>query len=84
MLSIWTNPKISRLVKSQYILAEDIFDKLIDCRVFNANFRVPHGSVVKCLTHNPGVLGLSHTRSSGFFCGSVLGQGTSEPSLKYW
>ena len=39
------------------------------------------GSVVKCLTHNPGVLGSSRTGSSGFFRGSVLGQDTSEPSL---
>ena len=29
--------------------------------------RVPCGSVVRCLTRNPGVLGSSHTRSSGFF-----------------
>ena len=29
--------------------------------------RVLRGSVVKCLTCNPGVLGLSHTKSSGFF-----------------
>ena len=28
---------------------------------------VPHGSVVKCLTRNPGVLGSSCTGSSGFF-----------------
>ena len=36
--------------------------------------------MVKCLTHNPGVLGLSRTGSSGFFfCGSVFGQDTSEP-----
>ena len=34
---------------------------------------VPRGSVVKCLTRNPGVLGSSRTRSSGFFRGSVLG-----------
>ena len=39
------------------------------------------GSVVKCLTHNPGVLASSCTGSSGFFRGSVLGQDTSEPSL---
>ena len=31
------------------------------------------------VTHNPGVLGSSHTGSSGFFHGSVLGQDTSEP-----
>ena len=43
--------------------------------------RVPRGSVVKCLTRNPGVLGSSLTGSSGFFRGSVLGQDTSEPSL---
>ena len=43
--------------------------------------RVPRGSVVRCLTRNPGVLGSSLTRSSGFFRGSVLGQDTSEPSL---
>ena len=43
--------------------------------------RVPRGSVVRCLTRNPGVLGSSRTRSSGFFRGSVLGQDTSEPSL---
>ena len=42
---------------------------------------VPRGSVVKCLTPNPGVLGSSRTGSSGFFRGSVLWQGTSEPSL---
>ena len=39
------------------------------------------GSLVKCLTHNPGVLGSSRTGSSAFFRGSVLGQDTSEPSL---
>ena len=44
-------------------------------------FRVPLGSVVKCLTRNPGVLGSSRTGSSGFFRGSVLGKDTSEPSL---
>ena len=41
--------------------------------------RVPRGSVVKCLTRNPGVLGSSLTGSSGFFPGSVLGEDTSEP-----
>ena len=41
--------------------------------------RVLHGSVVKCLTRNPGLLGSSRTGSSGFFRGSVLGQDTSEP-----
>ena len=40
-----------------------------------------HGSVVKCLTRNPGVLGSSRTGFHGFFRGSVLGQDTSEPSL---
>ena len=40
---------------------------------------VLHGSVVKCLTRNPGVLGSRHTGSSGFFRGSVLGQDTPEP-----
>ena len=40
---------------------------------------VSRGSVVKCLTRNPGVLGSSRTGSSGFFRGSVLGQDTSEP-----
>ena len=44
--------------------------------------RVLHGSLVKCLTRNPGVLGLSRTGSSGIFRGSVLGQDTSEPSLE--
>ena len=39
---------------------------------------VSHGSVVKCLTCNPEVLGLSCTRSSVFFHGNVLGQDTSE------
>ena len=43
--------------------------------------RVERGSVVKCLTRNPGVLGSNRTGSSGFFRGSVLGQDTSEPSL---
>ena len=40
---------------------------------------VLHGSVEKCLTCNPGVLGPSRTGSSGFFRGSVFGQDTSEP-----
>ena len=44
-------------------------------------YRVPRGSLVKRLTRNPGVLGSSPTRSSGFFRGSILGQDTSEPSL---
>ena len=50
-------------------------------RLSNHRARVPRGSVVKCLTRNPGVLGSSLTGSSGFFRGSVLGQDTSEPSL---
>ena len=43
------------------------------------SFGVLRGSVVKCLTRNPGVLGSSPTGSSGFFRGSVLGQDTLEP-----
>ena len=42
---------------------------------------VPRGSVIKCLTRNPGVLDSGRTGSSGIFHGSVLGQDTSEPSL---
>ena len=34
---------------------------------FFFRFRVPRGSGVRCLTRNPGVLGSSRTRSSGFF-----------------
>ena len=49
--------------------------------VYTLSSRVPRGSVVRCLTRNPGVLGSSRTRFSGFFRGSVLGQDTSEPSL---
>ena len=40
---------------------------------------VLRGSVIKCLTPNPGVLGSSRIESSGFFRGSVLEQDTSEP-----
>ena len=40
---------------------------------------VPRFSVVKCFTRNPGVLDSSRTGSSGFLCGNVLGQDTSEP-----
>ena len=43
---------------------------------------VLRGLVVKCVTHNLEVTGSSHTGSSGFFSGNVLGQDTSEsPSL---
>ena len=42
---------------------------------------VPSGSVINCLTRNPGVLGSSRTESFEFFRGSVLGQDTSEPRL---
>ena len=41
--------------------------------------RVLRGSVAKCFTRNPGVLGSIRTGFSGFFRGSVLGQDTSEP-----
>ena len=51
-----------------------------DVLPFSENW-VPRGSVVECLTRNPGVLGSILTGSSGFFRGSVLGQDTSEPSL---
>ena len=47
--------------------------------VFNTVFRGPKWLTGKCLTCSPGVLGSSHTGSSGFFRGSVLGQDTSEP-----
>ena len=53
--------------------------KILDVSTFEALSGVLCGSVVKCLTRNPGVLGLSCTGSSGFFCGSVLGQDLSEP-----
>ena len=49
--------------------------------VFRSRLGVPRGPVVKCLTCNQGVLSSSHTGSSGFFHGNVLGQDTSEPSL---
>ena len=38
-----------------------------------------HGTVVKCLTHNPGVLGSRHTGSSGSLRENVIGEGTLEP-----
>ena len=64
---------------SQQICKFKINKTLISCTEW---FRgVPRGSVVRCLTRNPGVLGSSLTTSSGFFRGSVLGQDTSEPSL---
>ena len=48
--------------------------------MFIVDTRALRGSVVKCLTHNPGVLDSSCTGSSGyFFCGSVLEQDTAEP-----
>ena len=40
---------------------------------------VQRGSVVKCLTCNPRVLGSRHSGLLFFFRGSVLGQDTSEP-----
>ena len=36
-------------------------------KVYFVVCRVPRGSVVGCLTRNPGVLGSSRTGSSGFF-----------------
>ena len=39
------------------------------------------GSVVKCLTHNSGVLDSSHTGSSGFFMGISSGKTLRSPSL---
>ena len=43
--------------------------------------RVLHGSVVECLTRNPGVLGSSRTGSSGFFVGVSLSNTLQSPSL---
>ena len=42
---------------------------------------IPCGSVVICLTHNPGVLGSSHTGSSVFFVEVSLGKTLQSPSL---
>ena len=41
---------------------------------------VLRGSVVKCLTCNPGVLGSSRTGSSGYFVGVSLGTSKPQPS----
>ena len=38
------------------------------------NLWVPRGSVVKCLTRNPGVLGLASLDPLGFFVGVSLGK----------
>ena len=42
---------------------------------------VLRGSVVKCLTRNPGVLGSCCTGSSGFFVAVSLGKTLQSPSL---
>ena len=42
---------------------------------------VPRGSVVKCLTRNPGVLGSRHSRFSGIFVGVSIGKTLQSPSL---
>ena len=42
---------------------------------------VLRGSVVKCLTRNPGVLGSSSNGSSGFFAGVSLVKTLQSPSL---
>ena len=42
---------------------------------------VQRGSVVNCLTGNPGVLGLNHTGFSGFFIGVSLGNTLQSPSI---
>ena len=47
--------------------------------IYLSNIGVLRGSVVKCLTRNPGVLCSSSTGSSVFFRESVLRQDTSEP-----
>ena len=81
MLSIWSCPKFCHLGKGYFFTKRQNFrpiqiEKI--CRQ-QINVGVLRGSVVKCMTRNPGVLGSSHTGSSGFFRGSVLGQDTSEP-----
>ena len=48
--------------------------------VFEEIAGVVRGSVVKCLTRNPGVLGSSRTGSSGFFTGVSLGKTLQSPS----
>ena len=68
-----------------YTLASANIDQsvpnLVTIYIFIRSQRVPRGSVVKCLTRNPGVLGLSRTRSSGFFfVGQSLGKTLQSPA----
>ena len=61
-----------------------VLHSIVLVQTLDAFFHGPswHATVEKCLTHNPGVLGSSCFRSSGFFyLGNVLGQDTSEPRL---
>ena len=71
---VWSVIRRSRFYES--ILGDIVVEVMDHALVFSGVLR---GSVVKCLTRNPGVLGPSRTGSSGFSRGSVLGQDTSEP-----
>ena len=85
MLTEWGKKKsdLKRLIKEHL----DPVQKLRDCQkvhklhIFQSFAGVPHGSVVKCLTHNPGVLGSSCIRSSGFFTGVSEEKTLQTPSL---
>ena len=71
------------LLNQRYQIMCQIYFAFSKCFKFGLviNFWVPHGSVAKCLTRNPGDLDSSRTGSSGLFCGNFLGQDTSEPIL---
>ena len=78
--SLTHSMKVDQDQNAYYVLSHLDWHSLLR-KYFSLTKRVPHGSVVRCMTRNPGVLGSSLTRSYGFFRGSVLGQDTSEPSL---
>ena len=68
-LSVW---------KSQKFIVWERVNSLSHNPDFWMNLGVQNGSVVKHSTRNPGVLGLNHIGSSGFFLGIVLWQDASE------
>ena len=70
-------PKIMKCGKGLGVLKS----RISVIHVIVSEIGVLHGSVVKCSTCNPGVLGSSGTRSSGFFVGVPLGKTLQSPSL---
>ena len=76
--TLWKKEKL--LVTSNFSFSHNVSYPLENFLPFSSTLRVLRGSVVKCLTRNPGVLGLAALDPLGFFVGVSLGKTLQSPA----